>query len=148
MKRFVFRLQSVLALRRQQRDERRRAYAELVMRSQELEALRGRVLAERLAQLDDLRSLSREGAFDVDAAAARRYYVSRLEAELRLHDSRRLELTRRVAEAHRALVEADRGVAALEKLEQRQRASFEAEWRHREALVAEEAWVVSRNMNS
>jgi len=144
VKRFQFRLESVLELRRQQRDRCRLAHAAAVRREHELQAWRARILAERVAQLDELRAISRQGAFDIDAAAARRYYVTRLQVELRELDQRGAELARTAQQTLRALIEADRAVNVLEKLKERQRARFEADELKRETIETEETWLVAR----
>jgi flagellar export protein FliJ len=141
VKKFKFRLESLLKLRKNQRDVRRQALAEVLQRDDELVADRRQTEAERDVQIRELRALAGQGAdFDVDASTARRYYAAQLSGRLGDIDGRRTALAGRIDECRQALVRADQSVKSLEKLSEKQAAEFVGRHERIEARLVEEAW--------
>jgi flagellar export protein FliJ len=141
VKKFKFKLESLLTLRKNQRDMCRQALAEVLRRDDELVADRGQTAAERDVQIRELRALSGLGAdFDVDASSARRYYAAQLSGRLADIDGRRTALAGRIDECRQTLVRADQAVKSLEKLAEKQAAEFVGRHERLEARLVEEAW--------
>lgn len=103
-------------------------------------AERGRIEAEREAQLAELRQLNQPGDVNINQSANRRFYAGQLTADI-VEIDRRRELVRQQLELCRqALVKADQEVRALEKLEEKQRAEFVLQTERRTAAQLEDAW--------
>jgi flagellar export protein FliJ len=141
VKKFKFKLESLLKLRKNQRDQRRQALAEVLRRDDELVADRRQTEAERAVQIRELRELASEGAdLDVDASTTRRYYAVQLSGRLGDIDGQRTTLAGRIDECRQALVRADQAVKSLEKLAEKQAAEFVGRHERLEARLVEEAW--------
>src|SRR5262245_25440740 len=141
MKKFKFKLDSLLKLRRNQRDVRRQALADVLRRDAELVADRRQTQAERDVQIRELRALAGAGSdIDVDASTARRYYAAQLSGRMGDIDARRTSLARRIDDCREALVRADQAVKSLEKLAEKQAVAFVGRQERLEARLLEEAW--------
>lgn len=136
MKRYAFRLDAVLRLRRAEQEQARASLAAantelrslLVQRDQE---------ARRYADL-----VAGPGALDVAGLAAERSAAELAAASLRACEDRVAEAATRAAIAQVAWLEAHRRVLALERLEQRRRAEHEA------AVLREEVALVDDLVNA
>ena len=141
MKKFSFKLEPLLKLRKNQRDLRQQRLAEVLRRDEGLLADRRRTEAERQTQIEELRSLGSSGVdIDIDASTSRRFYAAQLSGQLDEIDQRRTALASQIDECRQALVRADQAVKALEKLGEKQQAEFIYDHERREARDLEEAW--------
>jgi flagellar export protein FliJ len=141
MKKFRFRLDPLLMLRRKERDRCRQSLSEAMQQDADLVAQRVQTEFDRQRQIDELRVLgSRERELDVDASAARRHYAVQLAGNLGEIEARRTALVREIELRRQALVRADQAVQALEKLAERQQADFLYLQERLEARELEETW--------
>ena len=140
MKRFVFRLESVLKLRRLQRDLSQKRLSEAMQLDEQLLAPRKQVEASRALQLEQMRSMGGAGEMDVDAASTRRYFATQLIGDVAQIEQQRYVLSKHIAKCRSEVVLADQAVRALEKLEEKQRAEFTFEQECRTQRELEETW--------
>ncbi len=141
MKKFVFKFDPLLNLRRNERERCQRLLADVLRHDDELAARRGGIEAERLLQIDELRSLnSGVRGVDVDASTARRFYAVHLTARLGEIDVQRSVLARQIDACRQSLIRADQAVKSLEKLAEKQQADFVFLHERREARTLEETW--------
>jgi len=140
VKRFIFKLEPLLKLRRSQRDACRQLLADVLARDRGLAASREATLADRSTQIAELRNLGSVSHVDVDASAARRHYAVQLSGRLGEIDSERAALSRQVDLCRQALVRADQAVKSLEKLAERQLAEFVERHERVESRELEQAW--------
>lgn len=140
MKKFKFKFESLMKVRVNERDLRRQLLSELQRRDAELVAALKQVEAERHTQLEDMRRLVAPGQVDVDGSAARRYYAGQLIGDLGGIERSRALLSAQIEHCRRALVKADQGVKALEKLADKARAELSLDQERRTARELEEAW--------
>jgi flagellar FliJ protein len=121
MARFRFRLQTLRRLREIHRDEQRSRLATAFEAERILEEQRT-ALAEEAGELaDSQRQLMRQGAVDVNLLLSGQRYQLALEAQARTLADQAAKLAEEVERRRLALVEADREVRVLDKLEERQR---------------------------
>ena len=136
--RYTFRLETLRRLRSIRRNELRTRLAEAY------EALR--IVDERAAQLqqeqelvvDARRSLLLGGRLDVNQLIAAQRYELSLSSQRQTLATQREQLAAETESRRLALVEADRDVKALDKLDEKQRSAFEAVGRRAEAKVLDE----------
>jgi flagellar export protein FliJ len=141
VKKFAFKFDPLLVLRRNQRVIRQQALADVRRRDDELVTRRQKTAAEREMQIEELRTLSHSGGdLDVDASAARRHYAVQLAGHMGEIDVQRAGLARQIEECRQALVRADQAVKSLEKLAEKQRTEFIFEQERFEARALEETW--------
>ena len=141
MKKFAFKLEPLLKLRRNERMLRQQHLAEVLRQDDELVDQRRRTEAERELQIAELRTLSASGRdFDIDASSSRRHYAVQLVGRMNEIDQQRAALAGRIEECRQALVRADQAVQSLEKLAEKQRAEFLFQQERQEARVLEETW--------
>ncbi len=141
MKKFAFKLEPLLMLRRNQRVVRQQLLADVLRRDDELVDRWRRAEVERAVQIEELRTLSHGGSdIDVDASAARRHYAVQLSGRMAEIDVQRTGLSRQIEDCRQALVRADQAVKSLEKLAEKQRTEFIFEQERFEARALEETW--------
>jgi len=141
MKKFAFKLDPLLKLRRNQRDVCQQSLAEAYRHDGALVAQRRQTEADRDVQIDELRSLSVGGTdVDVDASSARRFYAAQLIGALAEIDAARARLARQIDERRQLLVRADQAVRSLELLAEKQQAEFRAGQERLESRELEETW--------
>jgi flagellar FliJ protein len=136
---FQFRLATLLKLREQVRDERRRDLAqafeaERILRERqsaiEIEIVNNRDLARRLAQATELR---------VDELANTRRYEAVLKMQVATVQQQLVQVLEEVERRRTALLEADRDVKALDKLHERQAQQYNLKQEKREDQQLDEA---------
>ncbi|MBW3543460.1 MAG: flagellar export protein FliJ [Planctomycetes bacterium] len=140
MRPFTFRLQSLLKYRRHRRDLRRQLLAQVQADLRRLRDDARRLEQAREKQLNELRELSAPGAVDIDRAAARRYHAGRLQGEIFMRERQQLAVAAQVEMCRQALVQADREVRVLERLEDRQREDYRVEAERRATRELDELW--------
>jgi flagellar FliJ protein len=133
MPRFRFRLQTLRRLREIHRDEQRSRLATAFEAERILTEQRQQVAAEIAGLGDARRRLMQQSALDVNQLLASQRYQLMLEAQSRTLAEQAEKLAAEVDRRRQALVEADREVRVLDKLEERQRRQ------HREAAGRAEA---------
>lgn len=137
---FVFSLSAVLKFRKNRRDHCQRLLAQVLADEADLLSQRGKLIAERERQFQEIRNLSRRGRVAVEGAALRRFHSIRLLGSVRGIDDRRQLLAQQLQLCRQALSKADAEVKVLERLEEKQRAEF-AYWAERRAQhEREDAW--------
>lgn len=139
-KKFHFRFESVLSLRRNRRDQQRQALAEVLQLDAQLVNKRAELERERQDQLEELRSTLRAGTIDVDAAAARRFHVAHLVVETHRVDQQRQVVAERIVACRRALVKADQDVKVLERLSDDERQVYLYQQEQASSRELEETW--------
>ena len=145
MKRFRFQLETLLKLRRSDRDRCRQALADVLRQDADLSAECAATEADRRTQINELRALGSGGTeVNVDASAARRHYAVQLSGRLGELDVRRAALSREIDQRRHALVRADQLVRALENLAERREAEFILSQERLEARELEQAWQAIR----
>lgn len=132
MRRFRFRFETVLKARERTRDAARTGLASALQTLDAAEARRDAVLAEIDAGSVELAAATSRGRVDVADWIARRRHASTLAAERQAAVAAVADAEVRVAEARTAVVAADRDVAALESIRDRDQAA------HRSAELAAE----------
>ena len=121
---FRFRLTAVLDLRRAERDERRAELAK-ALRAAEVLADRRRQLAEEMSDnLELARKIAAPGAANVDRMVHVHRYEAILKGTLAQLVIQEKQVAAEVERRTQVLIEADRQVRVLEKLEERQRAEY------------------------
>jgi flagellar export protein FliJ len=141
VKKFSFQLNPLLKLRQNQREMCQQLLADVVRHDDELLSRRRDTEAERLTQIEELRTLggaARE--IDVDASSARRLYAGQLSGDLGTIDGQRTLLAGQIELCRQALVRADQAVKSLERLAERQEQEFQFREERREARALEETW--------
>lgn len=119
-KRFQFRLEAVLKVRRQRRDHCRRVFAEQLRLVQQQERrlvdLREQVQSESRAR----RSEARRTELDMSLLRSRQYYVGHLQRTIEAQEVERDRLQRELEAERETLVGASRELKVIEKLRERQ----------------------------
>jgi flagellar biosynthesis chaperone FliJ len=92
--------------------------------------------------------MTADSALDVDASLARRDYAGRLADEIARIDSECQQVGVQIDLRRSAVLQADQGVEALEKLAEKQLTEFVAFHERRESLQHEEAWQSQRAAQS
>jgi flagellar export protein FliJ len=141
VKKFLFKFNPVLKLRRSERDVRQQLLADVLRLDGNLADRRRRIEAERDALIVELRALGSEGSdIDVDASTARRHYAVQLAAMIGEIDAQRAALAPKIDQCREALIRADQRVKALEKLAERQESEFIYQQERLELRALEETW--------
>src|SRR5688572_26241999 len=126
MARFRFRLQTLRRLREIHRDEQRGRLATAYEAERILAEQRESLAAEGVALTQAQRQLMQHGSLDVNQLLAAQRYQLALEAQSRALAEQAAKLAEEVERRRLALVEADREVRVLDKLEERQRLQHRA----------------------
>lgn len=126
MARFSFRLQTLRRLREIHRDEQRGRLATAYEAERILRQQRDELAAEATEHLESQRQ-GMQGTIDVNWLLTTQRYLLALEAQAKVLGEQAARLAEEVERRRQALVEADREVRVLDKLEERQKAH------HREA---------------
>jgi flagellar protein FliJ len=136
MARFNFRLQTLRRLREIHRDEQRGRLATAFEAERILAEQRNAVTAETAALVESQRALMQEGSLDVNQLLTAQRYQMALEGQIRALADQAARLAEEVERRRQSLVEADREVRVLDKLEERKRQQ------HREAAQRAETKVL------
>jgi flagellar export protein FliJ len=112
-------LETVLRVRRQQRDQVRMALAQFLAEARAVEERRRQAEQERVDTLTSLRSATMSGLLDVDRAAAFRFHAARLSIDIAKETTESALRNEHVRAAQAMLAKADQAVKAVEKLIER-----------------------------
>jgi flagellar FliJ protein len=138
MAKFKFRLATLLRLRNAARDERRGQLAE-AYRADEIIQDKQRQLAEELDAIGrQQREASGPGPIDVDRLLSDQRYAFLLAAQQGHTERQRVLLAAELERRRQLLMEANREVRVLEKLEERQRDRHQEEENRREIKQVDE----------
>jgi flagellar FliJ protein len=138
MAKFKFRLATLLRLRNAARDERRGQLAE-AYRADEIIQEKQRQLAEELDAIGrQQREASGPGPIDVDRLLSDQRYAFLLAAQQGHTERQRVLLAAELERRRQLLMEANREVRVLEKLEERQRERHQEEENRREIKQVDE----------
>jgi flagellar FliJ protein len=132
MRRFIFRLQSVLEVRATARRECRARLAELFAAARELDGRR-RSVERELAAAVQLRQAGQNGPLDVQHLASVQRYEQLLRGDLAIVGEQIQALEQRIERERQSLIAADRQMRLLERLREKQLA------RHRQQESASES---------
>jgi flagellar export protein FliJ len=142
MKTFQFQFESLLKLRRNERDFHRQFLAQALHDDSQLGCTRREIEDARLTQMDELRGLEEAGqGVNIDASVSRRTYAAQLIYNLSEIDARRASLAKQIELCRQKLVRADRAVKSLEKLSEQQRNDFLFQQEREETIETEQTWV-------
>ncbi|MBL9162592.1 MAG: flagellar export protein FliJ [Planctomycetaceae bacterium] len=122
MARFRFRLQTLRRIREIHRDEQRGRLATAYEAERILQHQHDGLAAEAAQHLENQRRAMREGPIDVNWMLTTQRYQLALEAQIKVLTEQAAKLAEEVERRRVALVDADREVRVLDKLEERQRA--------------------------
>lgn len=138
MPRFRFRLETVLKLRRGERDERRRHLAE-ALEAEQILMQHEHEVNEKVAQVrEHLRHGSKPGEVQVDGLInAHRYELVLRTRKMQIQQQKE-QVAAEVQRRRQALVEADKRVRMLEKLEEKQRLAYRRQEMQREMKQLDE----------
>ncbi|MGQ9504033.1 MAG: flagellar export protein FliJ [Thermogutta sp.] len=138
MRKFTFRLATILKLREQEREERKRdlqqAYAAREILFQQQSAL----AIERQNLSETLRKSLLQGNIDADQMLACRRYETVLNAQRDYLSQQMSVIDKEIEKRQQALVEANRAVRILELLREKQRIAHEKEEATREIKALDE----------
>ncbi len=138
MKKFEFRLKTLLRLRDALRDQRRVQLAEAYRADEMLQEQQLR-LEKELQDLDhQRRKASAPGEIDVDSLLAEQRYGLVVDAQRKRVLQQRQDVAAEIQRRRQRLIEADREVRVLEKLRERQQERHRAEENRQEIKMLDE----------
>ncbi len=140
MKKFAFKLESLLKLRTSQRNQCQQLLADVLRRDDELVHQRNETENDRRIQIDELRSLGVGGGVNIVASVARRSYAGQLSGNIGHIEAERNSLRRQIDLCRQALIRADQAVKSLEKLAEKQRSEFVFAQQSVESRELEQTW--------
>lgn len=138
MKKFKFRLATLVKLREAARTDRRLQLAEAFRVDEVLQEQLGQAEAMISEYRQEQRAGTGPGTIDVDQLLAQQRYLMLLEIQRRSLMQQRQNVAQEIERRRQALVEADREVRVLENLEQRQRARWNEERSRQELQILDE----------
>lgn len=121
---FHFRLEPLLRLREQQRDQRREQLAEALAAEDHLLRQKEQLVLEQGRLRERLKTLTERGELDVDSVLAWRRYEMILAAQQNYLEKQIGMLREEIERRREALLEANRDVRILEILRDKQREDF------------------------
>lgn len=130
----------VLDYRRHSRQECRQELAAVMAEEQQLLHHRADLEQQKQSQLVELGRLAASSEFSVDAAARRRYFAGQLEIEVLLVDDHVAQLQAEIERCRDALIQADKDVQALERLEVKHVSREEYERLRRSEIELSDQW--------
>jgi len=125
MRKFTFRLETVLQLREQERDERKRELQQALMARDIVSQQQTNLEMERQNLSMTLRTSLSQGKIDADQMLAWRRYETVLNAQLDYLVKQLAAIDTEIEKRQQALMEANRAVRILELLREKQRVAHE-----------------------
>ena len=112
-----FRLSQVLDVRRHLRTQRRNELAAILAEEQLLIDQRNELAQQRSQQVQEISELGKQETVNVEATARRRYFTGVIDVKLMVLDQQIEQMAEFVLKYRQALLEADRDVKSLERLQ-------------------------------
>jgi len=131
MKKFNFRLEPILKLRKQQEDQKKRAVGDLLA---EINALQRQALemADAIRRQDRALRQNVRGTVDINWIAYYQGYVTHLRQSISQKIDEVAQIQKKLVQARHELTEAARQTKILEKLKEKRKQRYEKELRRRE----------------
>lgn len=124
MERFRFRLETLLKVRRADRQQRRVELAQAYQAERLIQQQMDSLAAELGTAWQKTRQASAPGEVDVDQLLELQRYTLTIQSQTQQLGTQQTRIREEVERRRRALVEADRQVKTLEKLREKQQAAF------------------------
>ena len=136
--RFAFRFETLLRLRKQREDERKRVVAARLRQIGELMERRNNLLTAIDGQTDSLRSALRGGTVDVDQVRWGRHWLTHLRRGVLDTDAELFGQRAMLAQERATLVEARKDTEVLARLRERRLEAWNVEAARREQIESDE----------
>lgn len=136
--RFAFRFETLLRLRKQREDERKRVVAARLRQIGELMERRNNLVTAIDGQTDSLRSALRGGTVDVDQVRWGRHWLTHLRRGVLDTDAELSGQRAMLAQERATLVEARKDTEVLARLRERRLEAWSAEAARREQIESDE----------
>jgi flagellar protein FliJ len=143
MKKFRFRLQTLLKLRQQQEDQKQRVVGALLTELNEQQRQALEMAAAVRAEGDRLREQHARGAIDLEWASHYRRYVTYMQQAINKRIEAVAQIQQRLARARQELAEAAKQTKILEKLRDRRKNRYDLELRRQDQREQDE--IATRN---
>ena len=140
---FRFRLQSLLRYRKHRLDQCLQLLAQILADDRSLIDQRARLERNKMGQLNELRDLGKQTALNVDAAAARRYFIGQLNGQMANIDHQREIVAGQLEMCRQAIFRAENEVKVLEKLQAKQQEAFDYELERRTSREVDDMWLAA-----
>lgn len=140
MSQFQYKFAAVLRYRKHQRDLCRQLLGQILAEEERIHSAIQRATIDKKGVLDDVREKTLATQIDTRQVASRRFYAGQLAIQIAKLNHELAIVGQQKEHCRTALVEADQRVQALEKLEEKQRASHNEIQQRRSQQQLEEAW--------
>lgn len=141
-------LHAVLTQRERRRDTERVRLGQLLNEDRRLTVEGDKITEERSRQLAELADMSRSGRIDVNAASARKYYASQLNADVQQLGVSRQKLFAALKIQRQRLAAAEASVKAVENLIEKREAEQRLVADRKAQLVLEDEWAAQAAMRA
>lgn len=138
-----FRLEKVLEYRKHLRLEARNALASAIGDEQTLLEHQARIEGQKQQQIEELATVAQAEAFNVEAAARRRYFTGQLDIQLMVVAEQLVQARQIVEQQRMVLVKADQEVKALERLREKHFEEESSQEQKRSEIELGEQWQTS-----
>lgn len=135
-----FRLERVLEYRKHLRLEARNALASAIGDEQTLLDYQAKTERQKQQQMSELATFAQTEAFNVEAAARRRYFMGQLDIQLMVVAEQLVQARMIVEQQRRLLVKADQEVKALERLREKHVEEETSQEQKRSEIELSEQW--------
>ena len=138
MKKFRFRLQTLLKLRKQQEDQKKRAVALLLSQINDLQQQALIMAADLKKEGENLRKIFQSGSIDLNRIAHYHRYVHNIQQAINQRIQNVSQVQPQLTLARSELTEAAKQTKILEKLKQKQKQKYETELARKERIQQDE----------
>lgn len=135
-----FRLDKVLEYRKHLRLEARNALASAIGDEQALLDYQAKTERQKQQQMGELATFAQTEAFNVEAAARRRYFMGQLDIQLMIVAEQLVQARMIVEQQRQVLVKADQEVKALERLREKHFDEETSQEQKRSEIELSEQW--------
>lgn len=135
-----FRLDKVLEYRKHLRLEARNALASAIGDEQTLLDYQAKTERQKQQQMGELATFAQTEAFNVEAAARRRYFMGQLDIQLMIVAEQLVQARMIVEQQRQVLVKADQEVKALERLREKHFDEETSQEQKRSEIELSEQW--------
>lgn len=137
-KRFTFRFDTMLKIRRQREDEHKRVVADRIRQITQVQAQMASIDRQIRDETGAIRMRQEPGTIDIQQVLRRRHWLSRLHKSALEAEARRRFLEARLAQERAALAQAVKQRRILDKLKERQWLKYLSELQRRETRQSDE----------